>query len=87
MESRTTSHWLVAHREFAAMQCCPTGKKLTTTGTLVNDGAALLYGASKVRLKGLRPEGEVQSPRAGPQDAALAPGTFTSSRPATAAAL
>ena len=34
------------------MYVCPGGKTLTTTGTRVNDGATLLYRASKIDCDG-----------------------------------
>jgi hypothetical protein len=36
-----------AYNEEADIYVCPAGKALTSTGTLVNDGATLLYRASK----------------------------------------
>jgi Transposase DDE domain len=36
-----------AYNQAADVYICPTGKELTSTGTLVNDGATLLHRASK----------------------------------------
>jgi hypothetical protein len=45
---------------------CPAGKTLITRGTLVNDGATLLYRASKFACAALRP----QTPRCCPKEPA-----------------
>jgi transposase len=45
--------------------CCPGGKTLTTTGTLVNDGATMLYRASKTDCDGCS-----LKPRCCPKEAA-----------------
>ena len=51
--------------------CCPGGKMLTTTGSVVNDGATLLYRASKHDCEACAPEAAMLSEGTGPQGAAL----------------
>ena len=50
---------------------CPGGKMLTSKGTLVNDGATLLYRASKYDCDAVRAQAALLSEGAGPQGAAL----------------
>ena len=50
---------------------CPAGKTLTCTGTLVNDGATLLYRASKHDCDTCAAEGPLLSEGAIPQGASL----------------
>src|SRR5437763_6032239 len=43
----TFSRWDFSYNQEPGVHVCPAGKVLTSTGTLVNDGATLLYRASK----------------------------------------
>ena len=52
---------------------CPGGKTLTTTGTRVNDGATLLYRASKIDCDGCALKPRCCPKEAGPQGAAVNP--------------
>ena len=52
---------------------CPGGKTLTTTGTRVNDGATLLYRASKTDCDACALKPRCCPKEAGPQGAALNP--------------
>jgi len=52
---------------------CPGGKTLTTTGTRVNDGATLLYRASKLACEGCGLKAVLLPEGSGPQGAAVNP--------------
>ena len=52
---------------------CPGGTALRTTGTLVNDGATMLYSALQRECAWMRPQAQVLPEHAGAQDPALDP--------------